>query len=213
MTAAGTPSTGRRKHRPDDGRLARGRRSRERVREAARALFRERGFEQATLRAIAERAGMGASSIYRHFRSKEELLVAELMALQEEAWTQFRLNDDPKGPVLDRIGRFFEEQQALLVENADFTRVAIRATTHPEPRVAKRALALQDRSIGLLAEVLQRGRAAGHLGRNADVLTGARVLFYAAQGLRLAWANGSLTAPQCQKAIEDSVVLLFQGLR
>ncbi|MCI0548517.1 MAG: TetR/AcrR family transcriptional regulator, partial [Candidatus Rokubacteria bacterium] len=53
--------------RPDDGRLARGRRSRSKIREAARELFRERGFDGATLRAIASRAGMGASSIYRHF--------------------------------------------------------------------------------------------------------------------------------------------------
>ena len=48
--------------RPDDGRLARGRRSRARIREAARSLFRERGFDGATLRAIAERAGMGLSA-------------------------------------------------------------------------------------------------------------------------------------------------------
>ncbi|MDH5308253.1 MAG: TetR/AcrR family transcriptional regulator, partial [Myxococcales bacterium] len=55
--------------RPDDGRLVRGQRSRSRIREAARALFRERGFDGTTLRAIAKRAGMGASSIYRHMRT------------------------------------------------------------------------------------------------------------------------------------------------
>ena len=33
---------------------------------------------------------MGASSIYRHVRSKEELLIQELADLQEEAWTRFR---------------------------------------------------------------------------------------------------------------------------
>ena len=50
--------------RPDDGRLVRGRRSRRRIQRAAGALFRERGFDATTLRAIAARAGMGASSIY-----------------------------------------------------------------------------------------------------------------------------------------------------
>ena len=75
---------------PDDGRLARGRRSRARIRDAARQLFRERGFDGTTLRAIADRAGMGASSIYRHFRSKEELLVDELSRLRTSrasSWT------------------------------------------------------------------------------------------------------------------------------
>jgi AcrR family transcriptional regulator len=64
--------------RPDDGRLVRGRASRERILRAARELFREHGFDGATLRAIAGRAGMGASSLYRHIRSKEELLVEDL---------------------------------------------------------------------------------------------------------------------------------------
>ena len=82
----GTPSPPERPRlRPDDGRLARGRRSRARIRAAARSLFEERGFDGATLRAIGERAGMGASSIYRHVQSKEELLIEELFELQEEA--------------------------------------------------------------------------------------------------------------------------------
>ena len=93
-----TPRSARGALRPDDGRLLRGRRSRRRIREAARALFRERGFDGTTLRAIAARAGMGASSIYRHVQTKEELLVQELADLQEEAWTRFRLRDDRSAP-------------------------------------------------------------------------------------------------------------------
>src|SRR5690606_15876482 len=80
--------------RPDDGRLVRGRASRARILAAARELFRERGFDGATLRAIASRCGMGASSLYRHIRSKEELLVEDLAVRQEEAWRRFRSEDD-----------------------------------------------------------------------------------------------------------------------
>ena len=101
------------KLRKDDGRLVRGRRSRERIETAARALFRERGFDGTTLRAIAERAGMGASSIYRHVRTKEELLVGELAALQEEAWKRFRGEDDRRAPTLERVARFLEIQPEL----------------------------------------------------------------------------------------------------
>ena len=102
----------------EDGRRVRGRRSRERIRAAARDLFRERGFDGATLRAIAERAGMGASSIYRHVETKHELLVLELSELQEEAWTRFRLGDDKSAPTRDRIRRFFDVQHQLLLARA-----------------------------------------------------------------------------------------------
>jgi AcrR family transcriptional regulator len=144
--------------RSDDGRLVRGRRSRARIRTAARELFAERGFDATTLRAIGERAGMGASSIYRHVRSKHELLVLELAELQEEAWLRFRRSDDKTAPTRARVQRFLDVQHELLASDGDLVVIALRATTYPEAPVARRALALQDRAIGLLTEILQSGR-------------------------------------------------------
>jgi AcrR family transcriptional regulator len=42
--------------------------------EAALELFRERGYEAATMRAIAERAGVALGNAYYYFRSKEHLI-------------------------------------------------------------------------------------------------------------------------------------------
>jgi AcrR family transcriptional regulator len=198
--------------RPDDGRLVRGRRSRARILAAARDLFTEHGFDGATLRAIAARAGMGASSIYRHIRSKEELLVDDLAARQEEAWRRFRASDDRARPTRDRVLAFFAEQHRLLSEDADLTTIALRALTHPEARVARRVLALHDRTIGLLVEILQIGRVRGDLARETDLLLAARALFHVALGARIAWANGLVTADGCAAAIASSADLLVQGL-
>jgi len=200
------------KLRPDDGRLLRGARSRRRIREAARELFRERGFDNATLRAIAERAGMGASSIYRHVASKEELLVEELAALQEQAWQRFRASDDHRRATPDRLQRFLEVQHQLLVNDPDLTVIAIRATTRPDARVARRVLALNDRTIGLLAEILQMGRRRD-LRRDLDVLEAARVLFHVTQGGRVPWANGLVDADTCLRQIRVGIEVVFQGLR
>jgi AcrR family transcriptional regulator len=190
----------------------RGRKSRARILAAARDLFSEHGFDGATLRAIAARAGMGASSIYRHIRSKEELLIEDLAARQEEAWRRFRQADDRRQPTRDRVLAFFTEQHGLLSEDADFTTIALRALTHPEARVARRVLALHDRTIGLLAEILLTGRMRGDLARDADVMIGARALFHAALGARISWANGLVTAEGCAASIASSVDLLFRGL-
>ncbi len=208
-----TPQTppSRPKLRSDDGRLVRGRRSRERIRVAASELFRERGFDAATLRAIAERAGMGASSIYRHVETKHELLVLELSELQEEAWTRFRLGDDPRAPTRERVRRFYEVQHELLATNADLTVIALRATTYPDAPVSRRVLALHDRTIGLLAEILQTGRRTD-LAEDLDVLASARALFHIASGARLSWANGLASESACRRSIESSVDLLFRGL-
>ncbi len=198
--------------RPDDGRLLRGQRSRAVILQAARELFEERGFDKATLRTIAERAEMGASSIYRHFQSKEELLIAELVDLQEEAWRRFREGDERKSPTRARVSRFLDCQHGLLAEDSDLTLIALRATTRPGARVASQVLGLNDRTIGLLMEIMQMGRMQANLKRNVDVLEAARVVFNITQGARITWANGMTDAETCRRAIQTGVDLLFGGL-
>jgi len=202
----------RRPLRPDDGRLVRGRKAKSRIREAALALFRERGFDGATLRAIGARAGMGASSIYRHVESKEELLIEELAARQEEAWTRFRRDDDRRSPTRQRLGRFLELQHALLAQDADFTMIALRASTQPEARVARRVLALQDRTIGLVAEILQAGKLRGELTRELDVLAASRAIVHVTTGARVPWANGLVSAEACRASIAAALDVLFDGM-
>lgn len=190
----------------------RGRRSRARIRAAAGALFRERGFDGATLRAIAARAGMGASSIYRHVRSKEELLLRELAERQEEAWQRFRAGDDRRAATRERVRNFLDAWHALLAEDPDLVTIALRATTHPGARVARQALALQDRTIGLLAEILQQGRMRGELARDVDVMAAARALFHVIHSARIPWANGLVDAEGCRHATAQSVEVVFRGL-
>ena len=58
--------------------------TRSRILEAALALFTERGYDKATMRAIAERAGVAPSNAYYYFRSKEELIQAFYARTHEE---------------------------------------------------------------------------------------------------------------------------------
>jgi AcrR family transcriptional regulator len=211
-TSPRTANRSRKARRADDGRLVRGRKSRAKIRAAFRSLFREHGFDATTLRMIGERAGMGASSIYRHIRSKEELLVEDLGELQHEAWTRFRAREPSRRSARERLRRFLDAEHALLARDRDFTVIALRATTHPEARVAKRVLALQDRTIGVIAEILQSGRSRGELAKDADVLAAARTITYVTSGARIAWANGQLDAESCRDAIGAAVELLFAGI-
>src|SRR5438034_3061581 len=61
--------------------------SRERVLDAARRMFVQRGYEATTMRAIAAKIGYTPTAIYHHFEDKEAL-VAELSALDFRAFAQ-----------------------------------------------------------------------------------------------------------------------------
>jgi len=56
------------------GRTGKGEQTRALILETALELFRERGYEDTTMRAIAERAGVALGSTYYYFRSKEALI-------------------------------------------------------------------------------------------------------------------------------------------
>ncbi|WP_432068048.1 TetR/AcrR family transcriptional regulator [Streptomyces sp. C10-9-1] len=61
--------------------------ARTRLADAAFALFDERGYEQTTVDDIAERAGVGRTTFFRHYRSKEEVIFPDhdrLLALIRE---------------------------------------------------------------------------------------------------------------------------------
>src|ERR1700759_2211284 len=51
-------------------------RTRAKLLEAARALIREKGYENTTLEGIAARAGMTTGAIYGNFKNRDELLIS-----------------------------------------------------------------------------------------------------------------------------------------
>ena len=61
-----------------------GEQTRERILDAALELFRVRGFEETTMRAIAEEAGVAVGNAYYYFRAKEHLVQAFYERTHEE---------------------------------------------------------------------------------------------------------------------------------
>jgi AcrR family transcriptional regulator len=58
--------------------------ARDRLAEAAFALFDERGYEQTTVDDITERAGLGRTTVFRHYRSKEDVIFPDHDRLLEQ---------------------------------------------------------------------------------------------------------------------------------
>jgi AcrR family transcriptional regulator len=63
---------------------------RDRLAEAAFALFDERGYEQATIDDITERAGVGRTTFFRHYRSKEDVIFPDHDRMLEQIGERLR---------------------------------------------------------------------------------------------------------------------------
>jgi AcrR family transcriptional regulator len=80
-----------------DERSPKGRRTAERILDAAEAQFAERGYEGTTLRDVATAVGIQNPSLYNHFRNKNALYGAVL--------------ERGIRPVLEALSRFVDEQE------------------------------------------------------------------------------------------------------
>lgn len=69
---------------PESARTQRGEQTRAAILEAALELFRERGYDDTTMRAVSERAGVALGNAYYYFRSKDHLIQAFYGRTHEE---------------------------------------------------------------------------------------------------------------------------------
>ena len=79
--------------------------ARERLAEAAFALFDERGYEQTTVDDITERAGLGRTTFFRHYRTKEDVIFPDHDRLLEQVAERLRTAGpgNPLGAVADAV--------------------------------------------------------------------------------------------------------------
>jgi AcrR family transcriptional regulator len=79
--------------------------ARERLAEAAFALFHERGYEQTTVDDITERAGLGRTTFFRHYRTKEDVIFPDHDLLLEQVAERLRTSGpgNPIGAVADAV--------------------------------------------------------------------------------------------------------------
>ena len=115
--------------------------ARMRLADAAFALFDERGYEQTTVDDIAERAGVGRTTFFRHYRSKEDVIFPDhdrLLALIKD-----RLATSNQGTALVAVSDAVRLVLLHYVDEGDLARRRYALTS--------KVAALRDREIASVA--------------------------------------------------------------
>jgi AcrR family transcriptional regulator len=151
--------------------------TRERLLAAAQRLIEEDGYGGASVMAIAERAGVAAGTLYRHFASKEELFVEvfrSVCAREEQAMRAAAEQAGSQAPAAARL----ETVLATFAERAlRNPRLAWALLAEPvDPRVDAERLAYRERYAALIAETVQEGIESGDLPAQNARLTAAALV-------------------------------------
>jgi TetR/AcrR family transcriptional regulator, cholesterol catabolism regulator len=127
----------------------------ERIFDVAIALAEEGGYDNVRQRDVAARAGVALGTLYKRFRSKEDILSAALARETEKL--ERRLE---KGPVKgdspeDRLVGFYSVLTRALTRRPHFARAVLRAMASGQPEVARHVVAYQGRMNGLIIAAMR----------------------------------------------------------
>lgn len=155
------------------GRGSRSSATREKILDAALALFSSQGFDATATKDIAERAGVPNGLIFYHFSTKDELLEAlfrERNVLHDlERALESVPRDDPR-TMLAAIGREFHD---ILTERDELVQLLLREVHSGRP-ISRRFREMRESGIGMVAGLLDAHIKQG-LMRPVDTLAMARL--------------------------------------
>jgi len=133
---------------------------REAVMAAALELFVERGFFGTAVPEIADKAGVGAGTIYRYFASKE-VLVNEIYRAEKMRWGQVLVASVPTTTTRELFRSLWMRMARFVVENQQS--FVFMELHHHARYLDAESRALEQRMLDLFANVITAAQARGEL--------------------------------------------------
>jgi len=109
-----------------------------RIVDTAVELAEKGGFEAVRLRDVAATSGVALGTLYRHFRSKEDLLVAALAAQVEQLERRMEAHPVSGATALERVTSFFSTATQGLCRRPMLARAILRAAASGQPELAEK---------------------------------------------------------------------------
>ncbi|MBK8263385.1 MAG: TetR/AcrR family transcriptional regulator [Nannocystis sp.] len=186
---------------PDDPRS-------QRILAAAVALAERGGFAEVRLRDVAEGSGVALGTLYKRFRSKEDLLVAVLGHQLGEL--RARLEARPLGgDRRARLREIFGELTRFLCERPHLGRAVIRSAAAGDAALATRLAHFHGALGELVLRALYRGQA-GHA-RHAEIamVSALQRVWFA---LLVGWASGLHGEREVLEGVDAAAALMLEGV-
>ena len=156
---------------------------------AARELIAKQGIENLTTRAIAKKVGITQAAVYRHFRSKKEILLRVIDDTAEILLADFNQVPIEGESCLDKLDILMRRQLSTLTQNGASNKVLLA----PEIRrlrdkdLSKRMINYLNMVLGRFKEFLSQGVTSGEIREDINLDAAARLIFIILIGLINLW--------------------------
>lgn len=177
------------------------------IKRAARELFAHKGFESTRTREIAERADIGAGTLFLYTSSKEELLVEifleELGPTLDAAFASM----PSKAPLLDQLLHIFNSIVRYHERDLGLARVFVKEMTFVEERLKGRMGTFLRSWYTRMAMVIELAQARGEFPLAVPAFALARNCFAIYIFTLRGWLNSEYPRARCEGWLRESIGL------
>jgi len=137
--------------------------TRQAIMNAAIKLFSKKGFESTSVDELAKEAGVGKSTIYGYFKTKNEIFLAFCEDQVDFVFSDLAKKRDPDAPLKEQLLTLFMGQFRYVTKNYDFGRILAREMVFPKELTIEKSNDLSERYLSALGDILTRSISRGEL--------------------------------------------------
>jgi len=196
---------------PRPGKRPASHRRRKEIVEAASRVFRDKGYEGASIQDIAEEVGLLKGSLYYWIDSKEDLLYWAIKEMHDSFVQVADISRDSQLPALERLRGFIVAHTVMLTQEVTKSAVFFRDFGHLAGERRDEILEFRHSYTKSVAELIEAGQLDGSIRREVTSMEMA-VAILGMLNWTYTWyrANGPRTPRQIG---ETYATLLLDGLR
>lgn len=183
-------------------------RRREEIAQAVMPVLLEKGFQETSVREIADAAGIGKSTLYDYFKTKEDILI--YATEKEVAFMTRRAQEIAQQPasVIEKLRQVMQMHLDYLVQNKEhYLKLTVelqRLSLESQRRIQVKRYVYQDLLRDLIAQGVREG-----VFRPVEPMLAARVIFSALMPIVFT----SRPSGKPQEMMEEAFEMLLRGIQ
>ena len=178
----------------------------ERIRHAAAALFREKGFNGTSMRELATAVGLTKSSLYHHYPSKQALLAEIIEVTMSRVTPLVRDIAASDLPAAERLRRALALHTIESIHERDYVACFREEGRYLSSTFMATHRHKRDEYEGLFQAMIEQGIESGELPAQDSTLATMAVLGMCDSVIRRYWPPGTYTPDEIATAFADTAV-------
>jgi AcrR family transcriptional regulator len=157
--------------------------------DAAQSVIVKYGSEHVTIKRIAKEVGISEAAIYRHFKSKRDILSLMIDNIENTLITDIEMKPAHKSFTRETLEGVFRHHISQIIQRKGVSfQVIAEIISLGDKKLNRKVFAVIDNYTARIEDVLQKGVKAGILRQDIDLEAAAGLYFGMIQGLVNTWA-------------------------